>query len=212
MPMSGLPDLPGALEELLLWRRDVRHFRNDPLDDALVDDLLRIAQLAPSVGNAQPWRYVRIRSTDLRVALATHADEQVRAAGDRYADSRLRGRYDVLKLHGLRQAPEIVAVFCDEAGPRGRRLGAATMPEALCYSVVLSIHTLWLAARARGIGLGWVSIVQPDHIAKLLGVPRSWRFVALLCLGQAEGEDDVPELQRRGWQARVPWRENVSVL
>jgi 5,6-dimethylbenzimidazole synthase len=212
MPMSCPPDLPGALEELLLWRRDVRHFRSDLLDEALVEDLLRIAQLAPSVGNAQPWRYVRVRSPDLRAALVTHADEQVRAAGDRYADPRLRGRYDALKLHGLREAPEIVAVFCDEAGPRGRRLGAVTMPEALRYSVVLSIHTLWLAARARGIGLGWVSIVQPDQVAALLGVPPSWRFVALLCLGHAEKEDDLPELQRRGWQARVPWRENVSVL
>jgi len=212
MPMSCPPDLPGALEELLLWRRDVRHFRSDPLDEAQVDDLLRIAQLAPSVGNAQPWRYVRVRSTDLRSALATHADEQVRAAGDRYAGPHLRGRYDALKLHGLREAPEIVAVFCDEAGQRGRRLGAVTMPEALRYSVVLSIHTLWLAARARGIGLGWVSIVQPNQVAALLGVPPSWRFVALLCLGHAEREDDLPELQRRGWQARVPWRENISVL
>ncbi len=210
--MSCPPDLPGALEELLLWRRDVRHFRGDPLDEALVGDLLRIAQLAPSVGNAQPWRYVRIRSTALRAALATHADEQVRAAGDRYSDPRLRGRYDALKLHGLREAPEIVAVFCDEDGPRGRGLGAATMPEALRYSVVLSIHTLWLAARARGIGLGWVSVVRPDHVATLLGAEPSWRFVALLCLGQAEREDDLPELQRRGWQARVPWQENVSVL
>lgn len=212
MPMSCPPDLPGALEELLLWRRDVRHFRSDPLDEALVEDLLRIAQLAPSVGNAQPWRYIRIRSKDLRSALATHADEQVRVAGDRYGDPRLRGRYDALKLHGLREAPEIVAVFCDEAGQRGRRLGAMTMPEALRYSVVLSIHTLWLAARARAIGLGWVSIVQPDHVSALLGVPPSWRFVALLCLGRVQGEDDVPELQRRGWQARVPWQENVSVL
>ncbi|WP_165321654.1 5,6-dimethylbenzimidazole synthase [Rhizorhabdus phycosphaerae] len=206
------PELPDALELLLRWRRDVRHFRDTPLPEPVVADLLRLAQLAPSVGNAQPWRYVRVRSAGVRAALAEHADEEVAKAGRRYGDPLLRARYAALKLHGLREAPEILAVFCDEEGERGRRLGAVTMPEALRYSVVLSIHTLWLAARARGIGLGWVSVLRPDHVATLLGVPTAWTLVGLLCLGHAEAADDRPELERRGWQDRAAWQENVHVV
>lgn len=206
------PEFPDALESLLRWRRDVRHFRNTPLSEAEVTDLLRLAQLAPSVGNAQPWRYVRVRAADVRAALADHADDEVAKAGLRYGDPLLRSRYAALKLHGLREAPEILAAFCDEEGERGRRLGAVTMPEALRYSVVLSIHTLWLAARARGIGLGWVSVVRADHVATLLGAPPAWTFVGLLCLGYAEADDALPELERRGWQDRSAWQDNVRVV
>jgi 5,6-dimethylbenzimidazole synthase len=212
MPELWPPELPDALESLLRWRRDVRHFDDTPLSEPMVADLLRLAQLAPSVGNAQPWRYVRVRSASLRAALADHADEEVAKAGQRYCDPLVRDRYAALKLHGLREAPEILAAFCDEEGERGRRLGAVTMPEALRYSVVLSIHTLWLAARARGIGLGWVSIVRPDQVATLLGAPPAWTFVGLLCLGYAEADDDRPELERRGWQDRASWQENVRVV
>ncbi|MFC0685311.1 5,6-dimethylbenzimidazole synthase [Novosphingobium clariflavum] len=209
MPPRFGPDFQQELGDLLAWRRDVRHFRSDPLEEELVAELLRAAQLAPSVGNSQPWRFVRVRSGELREALAAHADAEIARAGEAMPEDR-RPAYRALKLHGLREAPELIAVFCDDATPVGGRLGAATMPETRGFSVVLAIHTLWLAARARGLGLGWVSVVDPAHVSGLLGAAPDWRLIALLCLGAPLEADPVPELERRGWQARLDWRANVS--
>ncbi|MCE7797634.1 5,6-dimethylbenzimidazole synthase [Sphingobium sufflavum] len=188
----------------------MRRFRRDPLPDGALEELLQLAQQAPSVGNSQPWRFVRVRSDHLRTDLANHVDVQVISAGERIADATKRAAYAALKLHGLREAPEIVAVFCDEETQAGTGLGATTMPEARRYSVVLAIHTLWLAARARGMALGWVSIVDPAHVKALLAVPDGWRLVALLCIGWPEANSSVPELERLGWQKRIDWRQNVS--
>lgn len=190
------------LEALLLWRRDVRHFRTDPLPEGVIDDLLRLAALAPSVGNSQPWRFVRIRADRIRDALAAHVDAEVTRAGHRY-EGEEASLYHSLKLHGLREAPELVAVFSDEDPGEGQGLGRATMHEALAYSTVMAIHTIWLAARARGVGLGWVSILDPARVSELLDTPSAWRFVALLCIGYPEVESGTPELERRGWQARI---------
>jgi len=196
------------LETLFAWRRDVRHFRTDPLPDGEVERLLELAQLAPSVGNAQPWRFVRIRSPALRQTLAAHVDTANARAAERY-DGERAAAYRKLKLHGLREAPEILAVFSDEAPEAGHGLGIATMPEMLRYSTVMAIHTLWLTARVRGIGLGWVSILEPTPIATLLAVPAHWTLVALLCLGWPSEPSDVPELERRGWQKRENWRAHI---
>jgi 5,6-dimethylbenzimidazole synthase len=198
------------LDSLIAWRRDVRHFRTDALPDETVLALLETAQQAPSVGNAQPWRFVRVRSSSVRERLADHVDSEAHRAGAGYADGR-RDAYSALKLHGLREAPEILAVFCDETTQAGHGLGAATMTETRAYSVVLAIYTLWLAARARGIGLGWVSILDPKFVERLLEVPAGWRLIALLCLGHPVEDLPVPELERRGWQGRLDWRGNVSV-
>lgn len=203
------PTFRDDLADLLAWRRDVRHFRRDPLDEDVVADLLATAQLAPSVGNSQPWRFVRVRSTDLRSQLAQHADAEVQRAGETYQDER-HATYAALKLHGIDHAPEVMAVFCDDDTPIGMGLGAATMPETREWSVVMAIHTLWLAARAQGLGLGWVSIVRPNFVTALLETPPSWRFVALLCLGEPQEPDVVPELERKGWQARLDWNAHVS--
>jgi 5,6-dimethylbenzimidazole synthase len=191
-----------ALGQLLAWRRDVRHFQTRPLPDGVLDRLLDTACRGPSVGNAQPWRFVRILSPDRRSALADQVDAQKSAAGEVYDGAR-EALYERLKLHGLREAPEIVAVFCDNADTAGHGLGRATMPETLCWSVVTAVHTLWLAARAQGIGLGWVSIIDPTGMNTLLHVPAHWRFVALLCLGYPERETEIPELVRHGWQERL---------
>lgn len=196
------------LETLFAWRRDVRHFRTEPLPQGEIERLLELAQLAPSVGNAQPWRFVRIGSPTLREALADHVDAASARAAERY-DIERAAAYRRLKLHGLREAPEILAVFSDEAPEAGHGLGRATMPEMLRYSTVMAIHTLWLAARVRGIGLGWVSILEPSPIAALLNVPTQWALVALLCLGWPSEPSDVPELERRGWQKRANWRTHI---
>lgn len=198
-----------AFEALLRWRRDVRHFRRDPLDEAEVERLLRLAHYSPSVGLSQPWRFVRVRSPELREDLAAHVDAEVERAGERYAKER-RDLYRTLKLHGLREAPEIIAVCCDEATETGHRLGAVTMPEARRYSCVLAVHTMWLAARMRGIGLGWVSIFDPDVVAERLRLPEAWHCLSLLCIGWPEETSLQPELEKRGWESRLDWRDNVS--
>lgn len=198
------------LEKLLIWRRDVRHFDTRPLPDAEMDRLFAATSLAPSVGNAQPWRFVRVRTPALRTTIADHVDAAARQAGERYTQAEQAALYASLKLHGLREAPEIIAVFSDESPREGHGLGIATMPEALRYSTIMAIHTLWLTAQSRGIGLGWVSILTPAWLADLLNAPAQWHFVALLCIGYAQTPSDTPELDRRGWQARKDWRANVS--
>lgn len=193
-----------AFEMLLRWRRDVRHFAPQPVAEQDMADLLDLAALAPSVGNAQPWRFVRVRTPALREALAAHADAQNALAARTYAGQACHDAYLSLKLHGLREAPEIMAVFCDEQAQAGHRLGIATMPEMLRYSCVAAIQTLWLAARLRGIGLGWVSILDPQAVAAMLDVPPHWSLIALLCIGYPAELSDTPELEQRGWQAREP--------
>ncbi|WP_336961540.1 5,6-dimethylbenzimidazole synthase [Sphingobium aquiterrae] len=199
-----------AFAALVRMRRDIRHFRPDPLDEADVDALLALAHGAPSVGLSQPWRYVRILSAGVRAALAAHVDDAAARAGGCYEGERRR-LYDSLKLHGLREAPVVFAAYCDEDTQTGAGLGAATMAEARRYSCVMAIHTLWLAAHMRGIGLGWVSILDPDHVDRLLEVPSGWRCLGLLCLGRPAVHDDRPELEQRGWERRTDWRDHVSV-
>ena len=112
--------------------------------------------------------------------------------------------YARLKLAGLREAPVHLAVFCDEATEQGHGLGQRTMPETRRYSAVCALHTFWLAARVRGLGVGWVSILDPDRLADCIDVPRSWAFIAYLCVGWPQEEHVTPELERAGWQKRQP--------
>lgn len=194
---------------MLRWRRDVRHFAPRGVKEADIRALLECAALAPSVGNSQPWRFVRLRSPAIRDALGAHVDAQSVRAAERYAGQARHDHYLSLKLHALREAPELMAVFCDERPEAGHGLGTATMPETLRYSCVLAIHNLWLAARLRGIGLGWVSIVDPDTVRAMLDVPAHWSLIALLCIGYPAEESDTPELEQRGWQARESLSDRV---
>jgi 5,6-dimethylbenzimidazole synthase len=200
------PDFDAAfqskLEELFAWRRDVRRFRTDPLAPALIDRLLDLACLAPSVGNAQPWRFVSVESAPRRAAIIADFERANEEASRLYHDEQA-ALYARLKLAGLRTAPLHLAVFCDVTTAQGAGLGRQTMPETLRYSVVGAIQTLWLAARAHGVGMGWVSILHPDRINALLDVAPDWFFVAYLCLGYPEEEHLDPELERHGWQART---------
>ncbi len=188
-------------EALLAWRRDVRQFRTDPIPAEMVEHLLDLTNLAPSVGNAQPWRFVSVDAPERRAAIIANFQRANEAALSCYEGERAE-LYARLKLAGLREAPRHLAVFCDEATPQGAGLGRLTMPETLRYSTVLAIHTLWLAARAQGLGLGWVSIIDPVAATASLDVPADWRFVAYLCLGLPAENHLEPELQRKGWQAR----------
>jgi 5,6-dimethylbenzimidazole synthase len=203
------PGFVAQFDTLLHWRRDVRHFSTCALPDGVMRTLLDTAALAPSVGNAQPWRFVRIRSQALRDRLAEHVDRVSDEAANAMPDADRRARYRALKLHGIAEAPELLAVFCEEAPDAGHTLGRATMPEMLRYSTVMAIHTLWLAARARGIGLGWVSILDPAVVTELLDVPPGWTLIALLCLGYPAAPSAIPELEQRGWQACEPVDDRI---
>lgn len=194
-------DFAARFEELLIWRRDVRRFRPDPLPDGVLEELLRLMTLAPSVGNSQPWRLVTVDDAERRAAIAANFERCNRDALAGYAGSRRRD-YARLKLQGLKEAPVHLAVFTDRATAAGHGLGRRTMPETLDYSAVLAVHTLWLAARVRGIGLGWLSILEPERVAGDLAVPEDWSFIAYLCLGYPLAEHPVPALERAGWQGR----------
>ena len=190
------------LAALLAWRRDVRRFRPDSVDPALLDRLLDLACLAPSVGNSQPWRFVAVDDPARRRAVTADFSARNREALDSYRDERAR-RYAGLKLEGLQTAPVHLAVFCDPATAQGHGLGSRTMPETLRYSAVGAIQTLWLVARAEGLGMGWVSILDSEAVTRALDVPAGWQFIAYLCLGWPEEEHLDPELARHGWQDRT---------
>lgn len=196
-------DFRARLAELIAWRRDVRRFRPDPIDPETVRRLLALAAISPSVGNSQPWRFVLVESETRRQAVRENCLAANEAAAGSYDDDRA-ARYRALKLEGLKEAPVHVAVFSDEATEVGCGLGRMTMPETLAYSAVGAVATLWLAARAEGIGVGWVSILDPVKVQALLDVAESWRLIGYLCLGFPIEEHEDPELARAGWQDRLP--------
>ena len=190
-----------SFAELLSWRRDVRRFLADPVEPALLDAVLDLACLAPSVGNSQPWRFVSVESPARRNGIrANFEDCNARALAGYNGEK--AALYAGLKLSGLAEAPVHLAVFADEETGAGAGLGRQTMPETLRYSAVLAVHTLWLAARAQGLGVGWVSILDPRRVAETLETPGGWSLVAYLCLGYPVEEHADPELERCGWQAR----------
>jgi 5,6-dimethylbenzimidazole synthase len=195
------------LTSLFRWRRDVRHFRSDPLPDGTLEQLLAQVALSPSVGYSQPWRFVRVRTAERRSAVIASFERANAQALEGYAgdDAALYAR---LKLAGLREAPEHVAVFCDTATGVGKGLGQATMPQTLVYSATMAIYTFWLAARAQGVGAGWVSILEPAVVSAALEVPESWELVAYLCVGYPRTYDERPELEREGWE-RIDDRSRV---
>ncbi len=189
--------------ELVAWRRDVRRFRLGAVPEATLDALLDLAALAPSVGNCQPSRFVRVDDEARRERVRANFEAANAEALSAYEGERAR-LYAELKLAGLREAPVHLAVFCDETTAQGHGLGARTMPETRRYSTVCALHTLWLGARAQGLGVGWVSVLDPAALAEALDLPRDWTFIAYLCVGWPEEEHLIPELERAGWQAREP--------
>ncbi|MEQ8390635.1 MAG: 5,6-dimethylbenzimidazole synthase [Thalassospira sp.] len=188
--------------DLLLWRRDVRRFRTDAIPQADINDLIKEACLAPSVGNCQPWRFVKVNERARRKAIRDSFERANAEALNEYHGERAK-LYASLKLQGMDQAPVQLAVFADEETEAGMGLGRKTMPEMLDYSAVAAVQLLWLAARVKGIGVGWVSILEPEVVGKTLDVPDHWRLIAYLCIGYPEEDHVVPELVREGWQDRI---------
>jgi 5,6-dimethylbenzimidazole synthase len=196
------------LAKLLAWRRDVRRFKPDPVPCVLIEEILGLAALAPSVGNSQPWRFVSVETLSAREAVIANFNACNAAALASYEGERA-ALYANLKLSGLREAPVHLAVFCDHATEAGSGLGRTTMPEVLDYSVVAAIHTFWLCARAENLGVGWVSILDPTQVCRALDVPAQWKLIAYLCVGFPLEEHLDPELERHNWQSHL--EENAKL-
>ena len=187
---------------LLRLRRDVRRFRTDPLPPGTIERLVELACLAPSVGYSQPWRWVIVETPEARAAIRANF-ARCNAEALAAQDAERASLYAKLKLAGLDDAPVQLACFALNDPEAGHGLGRRTMPETLAYSAVTAIHTLWLAARMHGIGLGWVSILDAAAVGDTLAVPPDWRFIAYLCLGYPETDSARPTLEQAGWQARL---------
>lgn len=197
-----------ALQDILLWRRDVRHFLPNPVPQEVLDRLRKSMDFAPSVGNARPWRVLHVKSPERRNAVIANFEAANAEASKLYQDKK-RASYNALKLAGLREAPVHLAIFTETDPEAGHGLGRQTMPEMLAYSTVAAIHTLWLAARAENLGVGWVSILDPKSVARALGAPKDWHLTGYLCLGKAASDNDTPLLHRNAWQtnAETIWQD-----
>jgi 5,6-dimethylbenzimidazole synthase len=197
------------LRDLFVWRRDVRRFRRDCLPEGTLERLIEVVCLSPSVGLSQPWRFVIVEDETRRRAVIEDFKTCNAQALQSYSGERA-AHYANLKLAGLEEAPVHLAVFADKASEVGHGLGRITMPETIEYSVVAAICSVWLAARAEGIGLGWVSILDPAHVCEILAVPEAWKFIGYFCLGYPEGESDRPELERANWEHRRAAQEFIT--
>lgn len=193
-----------ALYRAIALRRDVRaEFLPDPVADDVLLRILGAAHQAPSVGLSQPWRFIVIRNRAQRQAvheLFARANE----AAARTFDAPESDHYRALRLAGILDAPVGVCVVCDDDAPQGRGLGRATMPETVRYSTVCAIQNLWLAARVEGLGVGWVSILEPTELRALLAIPPHLAIVAYLCIGHVAEFAPVADLERDGWEHRLP--------
>ncbi len=192
-----------TLYRLIESRRDVRAFRPEPIPEETLLRILSAAHHAPSVGLMQPWNFIVIRSPATKAqirALFLRENEKAAAnyTGDRAA------LYRSLKLEGIEEAPINLCVTCDRTRAGPHVLGRHTIIDTDLYSTCCAIQNLWLAARAEGIGVGWVSILRNDHLREILAIPGYVLPVAHLCMGYAREFLDEPELQRRGWAARLP--------
>ncbi|CAI3930147.1 5,6-dimethylbenzimidazole synthase [Commensalibacter papalotli (ex Botero et al. 2024)] len=205
-PPQFSEDFIQELNKLFSWRRDVRHFQTTPVEDTLLDQLLSIACMAPSVGLSEPWHYIKVETQKLRQEIYTLFKTCNEQAAQQYA-SEQQQLYSNLKLSGLNEAPHHIAVFSEENPAQGKGLGRHTMPETTAYSTVMSIFSFWLAARAHNIGVGWVSILPPQKVKTILSVPDHWTFIAYLCVGYPQFQYETPELEQRGWEKRNPDRK-----
>lgn len=192
--------------EVIAGRRDMRSFRPDPVPAETLARILSAAHQAGSVGLSQPWSFVVVDSREVRAQVHAHVEAERLRAAEAFEGER-RATYLSLKLQGILDAPINLCVTCDpeRAGPAV--LGRNTIPETSLYSTCCAIQNLWLAARAEGVGVGWVSILQPDVLRTILAIPERIVPVAYLCVGFVDDFPDQPMLETVGWQARLSLAE-----
>ncbi|MDV7144380.1 5,6-dimethylbenzimidazole synthase [Tropicimonas sp. TH_r6] len=198
-----------AVYRAIYSRRDVRsQFTPAPIDDAVLERLLTAAHHAPSVGFMQPWNFLVIRSETVKARISAGFERANAEAREMFPEEK-RNLYSALKLQGIVEAPVNLCITCDRS--RGGRvvLGRTHDLNMDLYSSVCAVQNLWLAARAEGIGVGWVSIIETDELREILGLPESVVPVAYLCLGHVTELHERPELESIGWQKRLPLEELV---
>ncbi|TDX02327.1 5,6-dimethylbenzimidazole synthase [Dinghuibacter silviterrae] len=189
------------LYDIIRNRRDVRgnRFLNKPLEETVVRRVMSAALHAPSVGFSQPWEFVLIRDAAVKRAVYDSYVAEKDRSVSLFADDKQQ-TYQQLKLEGILEAPLNIAVFYKPSS--GPVLGQTAMQEVGLYSVVCAVQNMWLMARALNIGLGWVSILDPEHVGRILGAPEQNRLVAYLCLGYTDGFYTQPELELLQWEKR----------
>ncbi|MGI8492504.1 MAG: 5,6-dimethylbenzimidazole synthase, partial [Acidimicrobiales bacterium] len=197
-----------AFYRVVSARRDVRRFRPDPVSPEILERVLGAAHAAPSVGHSQPWRFVLVRDPVARWEAALAADrERLRQAA---AMDDLSGRQLLdLDLEGIREAPLGVVVCCDRRTPAAGVLGRATFVDSDIWSCVCAIENLWLAARAEGLGVGWVTLFRPEELRRLVDAPEGVLPLGWFCVGWPDERPPAPGLERRGWSERLPLADVV---
>ena len=199
-----------VLEEIILHRRDVRgnHFTAQPISEEALDKILFAALNAPSVGFSQPWEFVIIKEKETKEAIKkSFKQENVKAAA-LFQDEKQQ-EYIRLKLEGITEAPLNIAVFYTPS--KDPVLGQTSMPEVGRYSVTCAIQNMWLMARSLNIGMGWVSILDPEEVKKVLGAPAENELIGYLCFGYTDMFYNQPELELKKWDKRK-LREQVVIM
>lgn len=195
-----------AIYRAIAERRDMRHFRPDPVEPAMLKRILTAAHQAPSVGLMQPWRFIRITDPQLRSTIASLVDEErlrtATALGQRGE------KFMRLKVEGIRTCGELFVAALTN-GREKHIFGRRTLPEMDLASVACAIQNVWLAARAEGLGMGWVSLFEPEALARLLMMPVGSKPVAILCLGHVDAFYPVPMLVKENWTEERPLQEFV---
>jgi len=187
-------------------RRDVRLFRDDPVPDALLAQVLAAGHHAPSVGFMQPWSFMLIRSAETRSRVKDLYLRERQAAACFFDEPR-RSQYLGMKLEGICEAPVNLCVTCDPTRAGTQVLGRNSQPETDVYSTCLAVQNIWLAARAEGLGVGWVSILKTGELRDILAIPPHVVPVAYLCIGWPHDLPARPMLQEAGWRDRLPLRD-----
>ncbi len=202
------PAQQDSLHDIIAARRDVRRFRPDDIDEATMQRLLQAAHNAPSVGHSQPWRFIVVRDADTRAKAAWLADQErlAQAAG---LDEESARQLLTLQLEGIREAPLGLVVCCDRRAEAAGVLGRATFSDSDMWSCACAIQNLWLAARAVGLGVGWVTLFRPDDLIELLGIPTGVETLGWLCIGYPDERQTGPGLERFGWSKRQPLADLV---
>lgn len=185
-----------AVYRVIAERRDMRHFRSDPIAADVLQRVLQAAHQAPSVGLMQPWRFMRITAVDLRARI--HALVEAERLLTAHALGLRDAEFLRLKVEGVRDCAELLVAIL--APDDGTIFGRRTLPEMNLASVACAIQNMWLASRAEGMGMGWVSLFDPMALADLLHIPAGGKPIAILCLGQVETFYAAPMLQLEGWR------------
>lgn len=204
-PAPGYDDAEReAVLRVMRERRDIRNgFRSDPIPHEVLLRVLEAAHTAPSVGHSQPWDFVVIRSAETRRTMHELAQRQ----RDAYAKSLPKGRakqFKELKIEAILDTPVNIVVTADPTRGGRHTLGRHTQPQMAPYSSALAVENLWLAARAEGLGVGWVSFFDEREMVRSLGLPEHLEVVAYLCVGYVDEFPEEPELMQAGWSKRRP--------